>query len=57
MSDASKPQLRERLWVEKFDHDVDPPRKVETVFIENGKVVETIVHDDETTKDPATPSE
>lgn len=46
MSDKSAPQVRERMWVEKFDHTVDPPRLEETVFIENGEVVGVTRHDD-----------
>ena len=39
MKDQSAPALRERVWITKFDHSVDPPRAVQEVFIENGVVV------------------
>lgn len=38
------PNIRERLWIEKFDHDEDPPRLIESVFVENGVIVERRTH-------------
>jgi hypothetical protein len=32
--DKTGTKLRERVWIDKFDHDTDPPRLVETVFRE-----------------------
>lgn len=37
--DHAGARLRERIWVTKFDHTVDPPRPIEEVFIENGVVM------------------
>lgn len=44
-ADQTQPTVRERTWVEKFDHTVEPPRLVERVFVEtvNGVVSETTV--------------
>lgn len=44
--DQTAPGVRERFWVEKFDHSTDPPQLVETVFIENGVVQSVEKHDD-----------
>lgn len=38
--ETSAAGVRERIWVTKLDHSTDPPREVETVFIENGEVIE-----------------
>lgn len=33
------PQIRERVWVTKFDHSTEPPTPVEEIFIENGQLM------------------
>lgn len=38
-NDKASAGIRERIWVTKFDHTADPPRQVEEVFIENGRLV------------------
>lgn len=32
--------VRERIWVVKVDHTVEPPQPIEEVFVENGEVKE-----------------
>ena len=39
MRDDSRTKVRERVWVTKIDHEQDPPRVVEKVMVENGRVV------------------
>lgn len=39
MTDENGTRLRERVWIEKWDKESDPPRLVETLFVENGKVI------------------
>jgi hypothetical protein len=39
MSDTGQARLRERLWVEKRDHRFEPPRVVEEIALEDGRVV------------------
>lgn len=34
MGDKGQHEIRERVWVEKFDHDADEPVLVETKFFE-----------------------
>jgi len=43
MSDAAGTGVRERVWVEKFDHATDPPTLTETVELLNGRVVRVTV--------------
>lgn len=35
MGDKGKHEVRERIWVEKFDHSGEVPKLVETVFVES----------------------
>lgn len=37
--DGAAPKLRERVWIEKFDHTGAEPQLVETVMLENGQIV------------------
>lgn len=39
MEDLSGISMRTRAWITKYDHSVDPPRPIEEVFIENGRIV------------------
>lgn len=34
MGDKGRHELRERVWIEKFDHSTDTPTLVESAFIE-----------------------
>lgn len=38
MRDSAEQKVRERLWVEKFDHSTDPPTLVERRFVEDGEL-------------------
>ena len=40
MRDVNTPNIRERVWIEIIDHEQDPPKPVEEIFIENGVVRE-----------------
>ena len=40
----------ERVWVDRFDHSVEPPRFVGRTFLENGQVVRETGADDEEAK-------
>lgn len=50
MNDRASAKVRERVFVEKFDHETDPPRHVETVVVENGQVIsrESVGSEDKT---------
>lgn len=37
--DEQGPRLRERVWLEKWDKTVDPPRLIEEIFVEDGRVI------------------
>lgn len=36
MKDTQTPQIKERIWVEKFDKTGDTPVLIETILVENG---------------------
>lgn len=38
--DEAGARVRERVWVTKVDHSVDPPVAVEEVFVEDGQLME-----------------
>jgi hypothetical protein len=40
VGDNGRQEIRERVWVEKFDHEAETPTLVETVFCETTRVVE-----------------
>lgn len=48
MGEKAPQEIRERVWVEKFDHSGDMPRLIETVFVEQ------IIKPDEETQPQAT---
>jgi hypothetical protein len=37
MGEKAPQEIRERVWVEKFDHSGDTPQLVETAFVETVK--------------------
>jgi hypothetical protein len=39
MGEKAPQEIRERVWVEKFDHSGDTPTLVETAFVETVKRV------------------
>jgi hypothetical protein len=41
-TDLNAPRLRERIWIEKFDHTGDVPRLIETVAVEDGRLVSVV---------------
>lgn len=57
MAENTAPEVRERIWIEKYDHSTDPPVKVETVFIENGVVRDVVRHGEREGEQPAKPAE
>ena len=40
MADKAGLPLRERVWITIVDHEQEPPRPVEEIFIENGRIQE-----------------
>lgn len=40
MGDKAPNEVRERIWVEKFDHSGEEPKLVETVFVEQTRKVD-----------------
>lgn len=54
MGESASAGLRERSWIDVFDHDYEPKRHIRQVFIENG-VVQSIteIQSDTTLVTPA----
>jgi hypothetical protein len=59
MGDKAPNEVRERVWVEKFDHNAEEPTLVETVFVEQTKTVgpDGRIEIVTTRMDPAHPAE
>ena len=45
--------VRERVWITKWDHTVDPPCQIEEVLIENGVIQAVTLGHDARTEDQA----